>query len=299
MAAKKFFLLAGATATGKSAVAQLLAEKTGLPILSADSMLVYKGMDIGTAKPTIAERGDVPYFGLDLVTPAENFSAGAWAQASRKTIEKTDALGFIVVGGTGLYFKALTDGFDFVKSDAARRGYWQRRLEEDGLAALQQELRRMSPATVDRLGDDMLNPRRVIRALEIVESGETRGDVYAPALGSPVYVLRRNREELHRRIALRVRAMFDDGLLEETECLRARYPMWSETASGAIGYSEALAVLDGRMSKDEAVNKISVRTNRLAKRQETWFRHQTVARWIDVDEQTGLEELAEKILKFF
>jgi tRNA dimethylallyltransferase len=112
-------------------------------------------------------------------------------------------------------------------------------------------------------------------------------------------VLRRNREELHRRIALRVRAMFDDGLLEETECLRARYPMWSETASGAIGYSEALAVLDGRMSKDEAVNKISVRTNRLAKRQETWFRHQTVARWIDVDEQTGLEELAERILKFF
>lgn len=297
MPGKFFFLLAGATATGKSAVAQCIAEKTHLPILSADSMLVYRGMDIGTAKPSAAERGDVPYYGIDLVTPEENFSAGAWAEAARAAIESSDAPGFIVTGGTGLYFRALVSGFDFAKADPERRAYWQDRLQEEGLGALQEELRRRSPESAIRLGDDMLNPRRVVRALEIAECDKPASETVAPAAGCPVFVLRRERNRLHRRIALRIREMFDGGLLDETEALREKYPKWSDTAMGAIGYAEALAVLDGTLGKDAAMEKIGVRTNRLAKRQETWFRHQIDAQWIDASDGDTPESLAERIVE--
>lgn len=298
MAEKFYFLLAGATATGKSSVAQLLAERTGLPILSADSMLVYQGMDIGTAKPTPQERGEVPYFGIDLATPAQNFSAGLWAEAARSAIAQSDAPGFIVAGGTGLYFRALVSGFDFAPANPARREYWQGVFEREGIEELQNRLRALSPQAFDRLGGDVLNPRRVIRALEIAEAPKDEAqEVFAPAAGSKVYVLRRDRAKLHRRIAQRVQIMFDTGLLEETSALKERYPVWSETASGAIGYAEALAVLEGRLGRERAQELIAVRTNQLAKRQETWFRHQTDSVFLDISEDDTIEEIVERILK--
>ena len=285
------WLLAGATATGKSAAAQILAEKRGFPILSADSMLVYRDMDIGTAKPSIAERGDVPYAGIDLVSPAELFSAGLWLDAAKHPASQGGD--WIVVGGTGLYFKALTEGLDAPEADPERRAHWQRMLETEGLAYLQETLRQADPVKWQELGDDVMNPRRVIRALEIAECGAGTCRLSKPKLRMPV--LRIERSALHRRIARRVDAMFRNGLLDEVARLRQRYPVWASTAQGAIGYAEAAAVLDGTMSLPDARARIAQRTNQLAKKQETWFRHQVDPIWIDVEENEPASAVADRV----
>lgn len=290
------WILAGATATGKSAVAQLLAEKTERAILSADSMLVYKGMDIGTAKPMTAERGQTLYAGIDLVTPAEPFSTGLWLKAAQDALDlRTEAAqpAWIVVGGTGLYLKALTEGLDAAASNPARRAHWQEVFDKGGLDALRAALAGLDAAALARLGEDAANPRRVIRALELAETGKS---VFAKAPPRARFaVLRMPREALHRRIAARVEGMFRKGLLAEVEALRKKYPIWSQTAAEAIGYAEALAVLEGRLSPGEAKERIAIRTNQLAKKQETWFRHQADPIWIDIGESDPPETVAEKV----
>ncbi|MBP5509931.1 MAG: tRNA (adenosine(37)-N6)-dimethylallyltransferase MiaA [Kiritimatiellae bacterium] len=291
MAETTVWMLAGATATGKSDAAQLLAERRGFAILSADSMLVYKGMDIGTAKPMPADRGDVRYAGIDLVTPGEPFSAGRWLEEARRAL--SDGGGWIVAGGTGLYFKALTEGLDAGEADPAVRAKWKAVFETGGIGALREALERMEAGAVGRLGEDAVNPRRLLRALEVVETG---GFVRtAPKPHARFAVLRIPRETLRRRIAARVEAMFRAGLLEETERLTALYPQWSQTAAGAIGYAEARAVLTGAMKLDEAKERIAVRTNQLAKRQETWFRHQVDPVWIDLAGDEPPDAVAEKV----
>lgn len=312
------WLLAGATATGKSAAAQLLAERLGCAVLSADAMLVYLGMDIGTAKPTPAERGRVPYFGIDLVTPAEPFSTGLWlADAARalKAAAPVQAHGdarppaagqtaepcphepsLIAVGGTGLYLKALTDGLAGAAADPAARARWQALYDRDGLPALQRALADRDPAALAALADPA-NPRRLIRTLEHLDA---RGDLPAQwrrdAPPAPVAVLRLPREQLHARIARRVAAMFKAGLVDEVRALRQTYPAWSPTASQAIGYAEACALLDGTLTPAEAAEHTVIRTRQFAKRQETWFRHQTRAVWIDIDDTDPPARVAERVL---
>lgn len=201
------YILAGPTASGKSALAAALAREMGARILSADSMLVYKGMDIGTAKPPRAEIEEFGMGGVDLVTPAEEFSSGAWLRAAAewaRTVPRDRPL--IIVGGTGLYFSALLRGLD-------------RRWEKP----------------------------------------------------PPAYpVIRIARETVRARIAARLDAMFRAGLEEEKRALHARYPVWSRTAALAIGYREG----DDRQ-------KILTRTCQLAKRQDTWFRHQATPLYVE------------------
>jgi len=289
------YILAGATATGKTATAQLLAEQLGSPILSADAMLVYKGMDIGTAKPTHHERGTVPYSGLDLVTPAEPFSTGRWLEAAREALLNTCTP--IVVGGTGLYIKALTDGLQSNECLPELRAKWQAVFDQEGLPGLQEALRLRVPDTLKALSDTT-NPRRLLRALEQLDTdGNTPHHWKTTAVeNAPIIVLTLPREQLHNRIARRADQMFSAGLLEEVRALRETYPVWSITATKAIGYEEACAILDGKLSHEAAREQIIIRTRQLAKRQETWFRHQAKAHWLSITEKETPETIAQRVL---
>jgi len=319
------WFLVGPTAVGKTAVAQRLAEQSDAAILSADAMLVYRGMDIGTAKPTPAEQGNVPYFGLNLIDPDQPFSAGAWlagvrAQmaacgrlptADRATGGTLRAGDLIVAGGTGLYLRALVAGLDAAAADPDLRQALQLRLAHEGLEALRSELFRRAPATRAGLADPD-NPRRVIRALEHIE---TRGALPAGWLDAPrprAVGLRLPRPDLHARIAARVEHMFAAGLIDEVVALRARFPAWAAgqppsapddgccapvcTACQAIGYAEVSALLDGRLTLAQAKERIAARTRQLAKRQETWLRHQAEVTWLEVTLEEPVDTLAARVL---
>ena len=303
------WILAGATATGKTAAAQLLAEQLGCAILSADAMLVYRGMDIGTAKPTPAECGSVPYFGIDLVTPAEPFSTGAWLRDAARALAAAKAHadvhppragtamegGLIVAGGTGLYIKALTAGFESEEADPALRAHWQALYESGGLAALQHALTERAPDALGALADPS-NPRRLVRALEHLDSRGSLPKNWQNNASPTILALRLPREQLHRRIERRVATMFRKGLVDEVQALRQTYPVWSRTALQAIGYAEACALLDGTLTAHQAAERIVIRTRQLAKRQETWFRHQTQTVWLDIDENDPPDRVAQRVL---
>ncbi len=298
------FFLVGATATGKSAVAQCLAERLGAAVVSADSMLVYRGMDVGTAKPTAAERGAVPYFGLDLADPCDPFSAGAWLRDVTPAFAPPPAAPPIVVGGTGLYVRAILSGLDAPAADPAARLRWQALLEAEGVAGLRRALAERAPRALDSLADPF-NPRRLIRALERLDAvpaecpAITLSDARRSTLDTrhvcDAVGLRLPRPALQIRIRERAERMFDTGLADEVRGLRSRFPAWSDTAGAAIGYAEAAAWLDGRLSRAEALERLVIRTRQLAKRQETWFRHQLRVAWVDADPSESVSSLADRV----
>jgi len=289
--------LVGPTAVGKSAVAQFLAEKRGDVILSADSMLIYRGMDIGTAKPSVTERGDVPYYGVDLAGADQTFSVWDYRQHALEVLEDCagDGRGVIVTGGTGLYVKSLTHGLeDRPGADLALREKWELRLAEDGIGALQDALREADQGAFESLVDRE-NPRRLIRALESVGSQHEHrkwGDVSS----APMLVgLSMEPKLLHERIARRVDIMYSEGLVAEVEALLAMDSPMSDSARQAIGYSEAIDFIEGRMTQAAAVERTVIRTRRLAKRQRTWFRNQAQVAWVEVEANPCLEELADQV----
>ena len=289
-------ILVGPTASGKSAVAQFLAQQTPpRPIISADSMAIYRGMDIGTAKPTAAERAAVPSFGFDLAPPAPPFSAGNYPAAIRAALPAIPAAQAtpIVVGGTGLYVKALTLGLDPPPSNPELRAQAENILQTHGLPALQAATRALNPAEYAKLRDPE-NPRRVIRAYELLAAGHPLprpSDRPRP----PMAGLLLPSDELHARIARRARQMFAHGLVEEVRRLRQTHPALSPTARHAIGYEEAAAVLDGRLTEETAIRQVTTRTRQYAKRQMTWFRNQADVRWVEVTPRDDTERLANKV----
>ncbi|HHX97676.1 MAG: tRNA (adenosine(37)-N6)-dimethylallyltransferase MiaA [Kiritimatiellia bacterium] len=289
-------ILVGPTASGKSAVAQFLAQQTPpRPIISADSMAIYRGMDIGTAKPTAAERAAVPSFGFDLAPPDQPFSAGNYLAAIRAAIPAITAAQAtpIVVGGTGLYVKALTLGLDPPPSNPELRAQAENILQTHGLPALQAATRALNPAEYAKLRDPE-NPRRVIRAYELLAAGHPLprpSDRPRP----PMAGLLLPSDELHARIARRARQMFAHGLVEEVRRLRQTHPALSPTARHAIGYEEAAAVLDGRLTEETAIRQVTTRTRQYAKRQMTWFRNQADVRWVEVTPRDDTERLANKV----
>ena len=287
-------IIAGPTAVGKSAVAQLIAERNGAAVLSADSMLVYKGMDVGTAKPTVAERGAVPYYGIDCVGAGKPFSVGDWLGCIKRELSATPppAGGIVTAGGTGMYLRALLSGLDSSPSNAEVRAKWEGVFAEGGIDALVAAVEERGCGDLLAPGD-RANPRRVIRALELHECGGSR-ELWRDLKHLPVIAcLRMDRLQLASRIARRVEQMFANGLVEEALALRK--DGMSRTAFGAIGYAEALAFADGELTREEAAERICARTRQLAKRQMTWFRGQLKVAWIDVADGASTESVASAV----
>jgi len=285
--------LVGPTAAGKSAVAHRIALENGFDILSADSMQVYRGLDIGTAKPTRAERREVRYAGLDLVGPKAAFSVARYREEALAALQAAALAGrrVIVTGGSGLYIKSLTDGLaPSTPPDGRMRRRWERLLADGGVAALRQALHERDPGRLAQLPDSR-NPRRLIRALERAESGE-RGDAGRWVNNARMTGLHMPFSRLDLRIAERARRMFDTGLIDEVRALLKGGLLPGTTAGQAIGYAEAAAYLAGTCTLAESVDRTIARTRRLARRQMTWFRHQAAVRWVEVEEGMRIGAIA-------
>jgi tRNA dimethylallyltransferase len=289
------FFLVGPTAVGKSAVAHHLARADHRDILSVDSMLIYRGMDIGTDKPGERERREVHYSGIDLANPDQSFSVGDFMDHASLVFRVAGEQPLVAVGGTGLYVKCLTEGLDpLPPADPELRRRAEAILEEGGVEALQEALKEKAPEAYLALADKQ-NPRRLVRAYELAEKGSPRPSSWPARKSPPIIGLEMKMDDLYKRIERRVHRMFDGGLVEEARGLRTQYPNLSKTALQAIGYAEAMACLDGTISLKEAIEKTTIRTRRLAKRQMTWFRHQAEVRWVDVKEGMTIEEVSEKV----
>ena len=293
MTKREAYFLVGPTAVGKSSIAQQLAERHQFDIISADSMLIYKGMDIGTAKPTVSERSRVKYWCVDLATATEPFSAWTYVKAAHKALDElTDrSRRAIVVGGTGLYVKSLTDGIQASPAPGPEfRAYWSQVLREHGVSALQKALREKDPKAYDALQDKQ-NGRRLIRALEIAETGTgpAERNWRDQASSPPIVGLSLAPPRLRDKIEERVKRMYDNGLLDEVRGLLAEGFDVGSTAGQAIGYAEAIAFLNKRCSLEEAMAKTIVRTRQLAKRQMTWFRRQANVQWVNADNKSDSE----------
>lgn len=270
------FVLVGATATGKSSVAHRLARRMNALLLSADSMNLYCGMDIGTAKPSAQQRQEVDYAGVDLVEPETSFSVADYLRAVGPALRCAAAEDrpVVVAGGTGLYVKCLLQGLgEAPPADPELR----RRLEGCKVSELQAELHRRAPERLAALADPE-NPRRLIRALEQAVQKTPAPENWKNRPVQSAAGLDVSRKVLHERIARRVEQMYADGLLEEARGLMER--RLSNTARQAIGYAEAFAVLRGEISRERAVEKTVVRTRQLAKRQRTWFNNQLKVHWV-------------------
>jgi tRNA dimethylallyltransferase len=276
----------GPTASGKSALAHTLARALGdVEIVSIDSMQVYRGMDIGTAKPTAAERGEVVYHLLDLVEPAETFTVGGFQRAARAALEGIEARGrrALLVGGTGLYLKAVVDDLELPGRFPAVRLELEAELAQLGAPALHRCLGQLDPLAAARI--EPSNGRRVVRALEVCRGSGRPFSSYGPGIDAYPEVdvelvgLAWSRPELDRRIAARYAAQIEAGFLPEVEALAAGPGGLGLTARQALGYRELLAHLDGSMSLDEAIDTAVRRTRRFARRQERWFRRDPRVRW--------------------
>ena len=283
----------GPTATGKSDLALDLAEQAQVSgpaaraeIINADASLLYRGMDIGTAKPSPAERVRVPHHQIDVLTVRDRASVAAFQRSARSDIDAVESRGHlaIIAGGSGLYVRALTDGLDFPGTDPAVRTRLTERAEREGTPALYAELVRLDPVAAERI--EASNTRRIVRALEVIEitgrpfsASLPRYEDVAPTVH---IALRCERRLLDTRINARAHAMFERGLVEEVETLIDQGLRQGETASRAIGYSQALAVIDGTMSVPEAIASTALATRQLASRQIKWFRRDPRVQWIDV-----------------
>lgn len=297
--------LVGPTAAGKSAVGVMLARQIDAEILSLDSMAVYRGMDIGTAKPDAATRTAVPHHLLDLVDPNEDFSIADYLAAAHYAAAEVRARGrkVLFVGGTPLYLKALLCGIaEGPEADWATR---ERLLADARLAgpkALHSRLAEVDPAAAAKLHPNDL--RRIVRALEVFErtgrplSAQQRHfhTEIVPDASSRLFAVNWPREVLHARINARVEAMFKEGFVDEVRELLVRYQSLGRTASQAAGYREVAEYLDGRIDLPTAVDRTKARTRQLARRQLTWLRSLPNCRWIDVREPLDVQQVAAQIV---
>lgn len=270
----KIPVLAAPTASGKTAAAVALARTIPLEVISADAMMVYQGMDIGTAKPTLTERGGVPHHLIDVIEPDKAFNVADYVRLAEAAIADVLKRGKLplVVGGTGFYIRALVQGLPTTPEvdETVQAPLWAR-LEREGLEPLHQALLRQSPADAQRA---QRNPRRVIRALEILERTGKPPSAFPmtiPAYRYDQTVLLPSLEVLESRITDRTEAMFCAGLLDEVSALLKRYKTLA-TARQAIGYKEVIDHFAGRLTLEEIKAAITRATRQYAKRQRTWFR---------------------------
>jgi len=292
--------IVGPTASGKSELAMAVAAHIPVEILVADSRQVYRGMDVGTAKPGADALARVPHHLLDLAAPDEPFTVAQWVARARQLIPEISARGRtpLLVGGTGLYVAALVDGHDYASQgwDPELRARLAADLESDGLDPLVERLAGAAPDVAATI--DAGNPRRVLRALERAAAGgeRPRSEPYAGRV--TLIGLERPREVLYRRIDERARWLFANGLLEEVgELMRAGYGPDLRPMTGH-GYAEAMRHLAGEWSLEQATEVTARRTRQYAKRQLTWFRRETRITWLDAGDAPA-EAAAGEALRTF
>src|SRR3954469_19879495 len=275
----------GPTATGKTALAVALARRLGGEVVNADSMQLYRGMDIGTAKPDLAERGGVPHHLLDLWHVREPASVAEYRVRARAEVDRLRASGVVplLVGGSGLYVRAVLDELDFPGTDPDLRARLAAELDAGGPAALHDRLAVLDPAAAAAILPS--NGRRVVRALEVIElTGrpftarlpEPRAHYPAVSIG-----LDRAADELDERVERRVDAMWAAGFVEEVAALDADGLREGPTASRALGYAQVLQQFDGVLSPAEARERTVSTTRRFVRRQRSWFRRDPATRWFD------------------
>lgn len=292
MISKPVICIVGPTASGKTDLAQKIALMYNGEVVSADSMQIYKGMDIGTGKIPVGERL-VPHHGFDLVEPGEAYSAALFQEYSRACFTEIDARKktSVLAGGTGLYVRAAIDDYEFPKgeqTDNPTRDYYTAYAEEHGADALWELLRQRDPRSALVLHPN--NVRRVVRAFELLEEGLCYADQLEKLSAIPQAVpavfigLHVDPELLKTRINNRVDKMVEQGLVEEVKSLLDKGFREGITSQQAIGYKEIVAALDGLTSLDAAIEDIKLATRRYAKRQRTWFRKDDRIHWINADE---------------
>ena len=296
----KLLVIAGATATGKSALSVSLAQAIDAEIINADSMQVYKGMDIGTAKISSEERQGISHHMLDVLHVNEDSTVAWYQNAAREKIDEIHSRGknVVLVGGTGLYIKSVIDELNFPDTDPMVRHTLNKEAEELGIDAMFARLEKMDPAAA--LAIDRANLRRIIRALEVIEITGQPFTANLPREESVRYPQARqfglvmDRELLSKRIDERVNKMFEQGLVAEVAHLIDSGLTQGRTAQRALGYSQVISHLQGDISLEAAIEETKRATRQYARRQETWFSRDARIKWIS-PRQTRLESILESL----
>jgi tRNA dimethylallyltransferase len=296
--------LTGPTGSGKTQVALELAESLEAEIVSVDSMAVYKGMDIGTAKPSIEAREKIPHHLIDIVDPTHDYSVSEFLQESHSQVAKIKSRGknVLLVGGTPLYLKSLICGFfQGPPADWDFRKAIDEEVQSVGIQALAERLKQVDPLSAHRIlpGDQ----RRMVRALEVAKltgkplsHWQTQFERFVVPAKSQAFVLGWERSVLHHRVAHRVDRMLCEGLVDEVSALRARYGILGRTASQAVGYKEPIEYLTGSITWDTMKEKITVHTRQFVRRQEIWFRSMPGIQRLELTQDQELGTIASKIL---
>ena len=277
----------GPTASGKSALGISLAHEFDGEVVNVDSMQLYKGMDIGTAKLPAAEREGIPHHLLDIWEVTRTASVAEYQALAVATVEKIMARGKmpVLVGGSMLYVQSLIDAWSFPPTDPTVRAKYEARLSDIGVDALHAELAEVDPAAARIIEDK--DPRRTVRALEVIEltgkpfQASQPPKNAAPRWGTRILGLRTNAEWLNPRIELRTKLMFEQGLIDETRGLVDAGLVRDSTAGRAIGYAQVLALLDGELTEAEAVKQTITGTRRYVRRQRSWFNRDPRTVWLD------------------
>lgn len=276
----KVIVIAGPTASGKTALSIQLAKEINGEIISADSMQIYKDMDIGTAKPTIQEQEGIKHYLLDFLSPEKRFSVSQFNELAKEAIQEIIEKGRvpIIVGGTGLYIDSLVYGIEFNKTetDLSYRKELEEKAEKEGLEKFYKEAIRIDPEAMKNISPN--DKKRIIRVLEIYkETGKTKTELEIeskknkPQYEYHVFILDMDREKLYERINKRVDIMIENGLIEEVQNIYNSYSHFP-TAMQGIGYKEVVSYLKNEISKDEMIETIKQETRKYAKRQITWFK---------------------------
>jgi len=296
----KVIVICGATATGKSDIAVEVAQEIGAEIINADSMQLYTGMDIGTAKLSVNERGGIPHHLLDILSVKEDSTVAWYQEIARRTIDEVHQRGnhALIVGGTGLYIKAILDDLNFPDTDPVIRARLEMQAIELGSAALFAKLQELDPAAA--LAIDRANTRRIVRALEVIEITGKPFTANLPREDSSRYPdaiqcgLVMEREHLRERIDARVDRMWDAGFVSEVDSLIEAGILEGSTAQRALGYSQIIAMRAGTISEEEAKEETKRSSRQYARRQETWFSRDARIQWV-APHQPRLETILEKI----
>ena len=278
----------GPTASGKSALGIELAQRLDGEVVNVDSMQLYRGMDIGTAKLTVEERQGIPHHQLDVLDVTETASVARYQQEAVADVEEILSRGKtpILVGGSMLYVQSLVDDWQFPPTDPEVRTRWEACLAEVGVARLHEELRALDPEAAAIIEDN--DPRRTVRALEVIEltgqpfkASQPPKDA-PPRWGTTILGLRTTADWLNPRIELRTHLMFEHGFIEEVEGLVKDHGLIAESTAGrAIGYAQVLDALAGELTVDEAMERTITGTRRYVRRQRAWFNRDHRIRWID------------------